>query len=115
MTWVLPAGVYERREDPATGRLIVVPGTYRAVEANPIGPFEAAVSVPRGFVAAAEIIGTVLFAGAAWFVVERIGTLRRIINRLVALLKGRGFLAIPVASLFFATMGALENMQEEII
>jgi uncharacterized ion transporter superfamily protein YfcC len=34
---------------------------------------------------------------------------------LVGLFRRRGLWAIPVISLFFATMGALENMQEEII
>src|SRR5207253_5110015 len=33
----------------------------------------------------------------------------------VASFGSRGLIAIPVVSLFFATMGALENMQEEII
>ena len=43
LTWVLPAGEYQRREDPATGRNVVVPGTYAPVEATPVGPFQALV------------------------------------------------------------------------
>ena len=31
LSYVLPAGQYERREDPATGRSVVVPGTYQLV------------------------------------------------------------------------------------
>ena len=27
-SWVLPAGQYERRDDPATGRRVVIAGTY---------------------------------------------------------------------------------------
>jgi len=115
LTWVLPAGDYERRDDIETGRHVVIAGTYHAVESAPVGLFAAVVAVPRGFIAAAEIIGTVLFAGATWFVVDRIGTLPRIVNLLVAFFGTRRLLAIPVVSLFFATMGALENMQEEII
>jgi uncharacterized ion transporter superfamily protein YfcC len=65
MTWVLPAGDYERRDDIATGRRVVIAGTYHAVEPAPVGPFEAVVAIPRGFIEAAEIIATVLFAGAA--------------------------------------------------
>ena len=34
---------------------------------------------------------------------------------LASRLQRRTFLAIPIVSVFFATMGALENMQEEII
>ena len=115
LTWVLPAGEYDRRDDPATGRRVVVAGTYHPVDAAPVGPFAAAVAIPRGFVEAADVIGVVLFVGAAWIVVDRIGTLGRLIAALVASFGSRGLIAIPVISLFFATMGALENMQEEII
>ena len=115
LTWVLPAGEYQRRDDPATGRRIVVAGTYHPVDPAPVGPFAAAVAIPRGFVEAADVIGVVLFVGAAWIVVDRIGTLGRLIAALVASFGSRGLIAIPVISFFFATMGALENMQEEII
>jgi len=115
LTWTLPAGEFERRDDPATGRRVVVAGTYHRVEPAPMGPFAAVVAIPRGFVEAADVIGVVLFVGAAWIVVDRIGTLGRLITSLVAAFGNRGLIAIPLVSLFFASMGALENMQEEII
>jgi uncharacterized ion transporter superfamily protein YfcC len=115
LTWVLPAGEYDRRDDPGTGRRVVVAGTYHRVPAAPVGPFAAVVAIPRGFVEAADVIGVVLFVGGAWVVIDRIGTLGRLIAALVSSSGGRGLIAIPIVSLFFATMGALENMQEEII
>lgn len=115
LTWVLPPGEYDRRDDPVTGRSTVVAGTYHRVTPAPVGPFAAVVAIPRGFVEAADVVGVVLFVGAAWFVVDRVGTLGRLIAALVASFGSRGIIAIPVVSLFFAAMGALENMQEEII
>jgi uncharacterized ion transporter superfamily protein YfcC len=115
LTWILPAGEYERRDDPATGRRVVVSGTYHRVQAEPVGPFAAVVAIPRGFVEAGDVIAVVLFVGAAWVVVDRIGTLGRLIASLVSAFGTRGVIAIPVISMFFAMMGALENMQEEII
>ena len=115
LTWILPAGEYDRRDDPDTGRRVVVAGTYHRVPAAPVGPFAAVVAIPRGFVEAADVIGVVLFVGGAWVVIDRIGTLGRLIAALVSSSGGRGLIAIPIVSLFFATMGALENMQEEII
>jgi uncharacterized ion transporter superfamily protein YfcC len=41
--------------------------------------------------------------------------LSRVVASLVARFRRRGLLAIPVIAAFFAAMGALENMQEEII
>jgi uncharacterized ion transporter superfamily protein YfcC len=115
LTWIVPAGAFNRRDDPATGRRVAVAGTYHAVPGAPVGPFAAAVSVPRGFVAAAEVIAVVLFVGGAWVVVDRLGTLPALVDVIVARSGSRGVWTIPVVSIFFAAMGALENMQEEII
>ena len=115
LTWILPAGDYARREDPATHRSLVVAGTYHAVPRSPVGPFAAVVALPRGFIAGADVIAVALFVGGAWVVIERLGVLGRLIASLVTAFRRRGLFAIPVVALFFGTMGALENMQEEII
>jgi uncharacterized ion transporter superfamily protein YfcC len=73
------------------------------------------VAIPRGIVAAADVMAVVLLVGGAWVVVDRLGTLPAVVDALVAAFAGRGLWVVPVLSVFFATMGALENMQEEII
>src|SRR5712671_4237406 len=115
LTSILPAGQYDRRDDPDTGRRVVVAGTYHSVEPAPVGPFAAALAIPRGFIAAAEVVAVILFVGGAWVVADRLGTLPAVVAALVRAFAGRGLWMIPIVSLFFATMGALENMQEEII
>jgi len=115
LTWILPAGQYDRREDPATGRRLVVAGTYHRVPSAPVGPFAAAVAIPRGFVAAADVIALVVLVGGAWVVIDRAGTLPVIIAALIRAFAGRGLWMIAIVSIFFGTMGALENMLEEII
>ena len=115
LTWIIPAGQFDRRDDPATGRRVVVAGTYHRTAPAPVGPFAAAVAVPRGFVAGADVIALVLLVGGAWVVVDRLGTLPAVVAWLVARFERRGLWVIPLVSLFFGTMGALENMAEEII
>lgn len=115
LTWVLPAGEYERRDDPATGRSLVVAGTYRRVQAAPVGPVAALVAVPRGLVAGADVIISILFVGGAFALVEQLGTLTRGAQAIVRRFAGRGLWAIPVVAAVFAAFGAMENMQEEII
>src|SRR6266496_4172443 len=65
LTWILPAGEYARRDDPVTHRSVVVAGTYHVVPRAPVGPFAAAVAIPRGFVEGAEVIAVVLLVGGA--------------------------------------------------
>jgi uncharacterized ion transporter superfamily protein YfcC len=115
LTWLLPAGRFERREDPATGRSVVVPGTYSRVEPHPVGPFQAMVAIPKGIVDAASVIGLVFLIGGGFTVVERTGTFGRVVNGLARRLKGRGLLVIPVASVAFSLGGIMMQMQEELI
>lgn len=115
LTWVLPAGRYERTEDPVTGREVVVAGTYRSMDSAPVGPFAAVLAIPRGIAEAVEVVLVVLLVGGAWVIVERVGTLGRVAGALVARLRGRAVWAVPTVSLVFGVMGGLENMQEEII
>src|SRR5437899_866587 len=115
LTWILPAGEFDRREDPVTGRRVAIAGSYHSVESQPVGPLAAIVAVPRGFVEGGEVIAVVLFVGGAWVLVDRLGTMTAVIGALVGFFRTRGFLAVPLVSLFFAVMGALENMEEEII
>ncbi len=115
LTWVLPAGQFERREDPATGRNVVVPGTYHRVEPQPVTPFQALVGIPRGMADAAAVVFYVFLVGAAFAVVERTGALEKLVNWLVARLSRRGLLVIPIASVAFGLGGVFIQMQEELI
>jgi len=115
LSYVLPAGEYQRREDPRTGRQVVVAGTYAPVESRPVGLFDAMVAIPRGMANAADVVFLILFGSAAFTVVDRTGALATGVSWLVARLGHRQLLVIPVISLLFATGGVVENMQEEII
>ena len=115
LTWLLPAGTYQRREDPATGRSVVVPGTYERVEQQPVDPFQALVAIPKGIVDGASVIGLIFLIGGAFTVIERTGTFVRLVHGLVRRMKGRGILVIPVASIAFGLGGIMMQMQEELI
>jgi uncharacterized ion transporter superfamily protein YfcC len=66
LTWILPAGRYERREDPDTGRSLVVPGTYAPVPATPVDPMDALVAIPKGMMSAGLIISPSTPGSASW-------------------------------------------------
>ncbi len=115
LSYVLPAGKYDRHDDPATGRSVVVAGTYHAVPAAPVGFFQTLVAIPKGLIDAASVIFLVFLVGGAFTVVDHTGALRQAVGVLVTRLGSGEIIVIPVVSLLFATAGALENMQEEII
>jgi uncharacterized ion transporter superfamily protein YfcC len=93
----------------------VVAGTYARVDPEPIGPFQAIVAIPKGIVDAASVIGLVFLIGGAFTVVERAGTLGRLVGALAYRIRGRGIMVIPVASVAFSLGGIMMQMQEELI
>lgn len=115
LTWVLPAGEYDRRYNAAADRQVVVAGTYHRVERAPVSPFGALVSIPRGASQASSVIFLVLLTGAAFSVVDRTGAFRRAAHSLTRTGAGGILFVIALNSILYATGGALENMAEEII
>ena len=115
LTVVLPAGQFERRDDPVTGRSVVVAGTYHTVDPSPVGPFEAVVAIPRGMADASAVIFYVFLVGGAFGVIERTGASTRLIHWLVDRLGHQTALVIPLASIAFGLGGILIQMSEELI
>jgi uncharacterized ion transporter superfamily protein YfcC len=114
-SYFVPAGAYERRDDPVTNRSVVVPGTYHRVAAQPVSPFAAVVAIPKGAADAASVIFFVFLVGGAFAVVEKTGALTRSVNWLVHRLQRREGLVIPIACLVFGAAGALMQMSEELL
>jgi uncharacterized ion transporter superfamily protein YfcC len=114
LTWFLPAGKYERRLDAATGREVVISGTYTRISATPVGPMAALMAVPRGIVAGADVIVVILFVGGAFALLEATGALGRLVSSLAGKAR-RPRLIVMLVCLAFATLGALDNMFEEIV
>lgn len=115
LTYVLPAGEYDRQTDAATGRDVVVAGTYHRVEAAPVGFFDAIVAIPRGMLDAGDIIFLVFLIGGAFTIVDETQALKKGVAGLANRLEGRESLIIIIISFIFAAGGALNNLQEEII
>lgn len=114
LTWLLPAGAYERQVDAATGIARVLPGTYAATEPSPVGIFGALVAVPRGFVSGADVILTILITGGAFGLLDASGALSRLLGALLGRTR-RPALVVICLGVVFAGFGAAEQMHEEFI
>ena len=115
LSYVLPAGEFTRHFDAATQREIVVAGSYHRVPATPVSLLGLLVALPKGLAAAAPVVFLIFLAGGAFTVVDQTGALRYGVDGLLRYAHGREVLVIPLVAGLFATMGALENMGEEII
>ena len=115
LTWILPAGRFNRVHDARTGRTLVVAGSYAPVPRHPVGPWGAVMSIPQGLAEAADVVFFVLLAGAAITVVEATGAITNFLNVLTRRLGHRPLLVLAVVSTLFILGGATNNMYEEIL
>jgi uncharacterized ion transporter superfamily protein YfcC len=115
LTYLVRAGEFERRDDPATGRRIVIAGSFHAVPQSPVGPFAALMALPQGMTDAASVIVLVFLVGGAFSVVENTGAFNQGVTWLVKVLRHRTDLIVPICCVAFAAGGAVEGMWEEVI
>lgn len=111
LTWVVPAGSYERTTLPG-GRESVVPGSFREVDATPVGAMDVVTAVPEGLADAASVVFLVLLVGGSVGVVARAGILRLGVRRLLAFSGDRVGILLPVLMFAFAALAAVVGMQE---
>jgi uncharacterized ion transporter superfamily protein YfcC len=114
LTWILPTGQFDRVE--FEGRQVVVPGTYKAVEANPQGPGAFFLAPIKGFVAAAQIIAFVFLVGGAFSLVTGTGAVDAGLYRILTFSrqhpKYKNWI-IPLIITLFSLGGATFGMSEE--
>jgi len=87
MTWLLPAGLYERLE--VGGRLRVVPGSYGKVAPTPLSIFDVFKAFPEGYKRATPIIFICLASALMFSLLERSKTIENVIGRVVYLMGGK--------------------------
>ena len=125
LTWVIPAGQYERAYSEALGADAPVPGTYAQVEANPQGPVAVLLAPIAGLydpgllgssaAAAIDVAVFVLIIGGFIGVVTRTGAIDAGIGWLLRKLEGREIVMIPILMLAFAFGGTTYGMAEETL
>lgn len=122
LTWVLPAGQYERIANQALGKDAPVPGTYKVVEAAHqgvldvlMGPITGFYNQATGMANAIDVSLFVLIIGGFLGVVNATGAINTGIERVMLRLKGREKWMIPVLMLLFAAGGTTYGMAEETL
>lgn len=115
LTYIVPAGQYDRVMDEKTGRELIVADSFSYTEQTPVGIGAVLSSVFGGIVGAAEIIAFVFIVGGVFGVVVKSGAINAALAKLIARLKGRESLFIIIAMTAFAIGGATFGMAEETL
>lgn len=120
LTWIIPAGQYERALNPTLGKEAPVPGTYHQVEPNRQGlgavlmaPIAGLYDPDTGMANAVDVAVFVLVIGGFLAVVARTGAIDAGIGWLLTALRGREIWMIPILMTAFALGGTSYGMAEE--
>ena len=122
LTWIIPAGQYDREMNEAVGREVAVAGTYTMVDANPQGFFDVLLAPTAGFYDpdsyAANAIDVALFVlllGGFLGVVNATGSINVGIRAAMRKMTGREVWMIPILMSLFALGGTTYGMAEETL
>lgn len=113
LTYVLPAGQFERTE--VNGRTVVIPNSYTVVDSNPQGLFDVLKSIPTGMTETADIIFFLFIVGGAFQLITDSGMISSGISLLVKKLQGKEKWVIPILILVFGILGSTMGLSEETI
>ena len=113
LTYVLPAGQFERSE--VNGRTVVIPDSYSVVESNPQNLFDVLKSIPTGMAETADIIFFLFIVGGAFQLITDSGMINSGISLLVKKLQGKEKWVIPILILVFGLLGSTMGLSEETI
>ncbi|HIF9182694.1 TPA: YfcC family protein [Photobacterium damselae] len=120
LTWIVPAGQYNRVMNEELGKEVPVTGTYHAVESNPQGIVDVLLAPIDGFydhdsyeAAAIDVSLFILIIGGFLGLVTKTGAIDAGIERVTARLQGKEELMIPILMALFAAGGTIYGMAEE--
>ena len=114
LTYIVPAGEFERTKDPTTGRIVVVPDSFHYVESSPVGFLDTFVAIQKGMIDAASIVSLIFIAYAYMFTVIKTGALRGLIGKMVEVTKGKDFLLFVIPVIFFGLLGSTAGFGSEV-
>lgn len=115
LTWIIPAGQFDRITDEKTGREIVVAGTYHIIEHNSIGFTDMMMCIQKGMVGAAEIVMFILILGGAFGIFASTGAIDVLMAKIITKFAGKSYsrFVFPILMAFFFFCAATFGMGEE--
>lgn len=75
LTYVIPAGQYDRIINKSTGRMVIDPNSFHYIAKTPVGPFGLLVSIEEGLIEAAGITFLIFMAFSALHVIQKTGAI----------------------------------------
>ena len=114
LTWILPAGEFDRVVNEATGRTVAVAGTFHTVEQSPVGIFQMFQAIYNGMCDAGSVTFFVFISYASINIIISSGAFNGLVAGLLKVFKGKARVAIIPIFMFIvgiasSTIGLMEE------
>lgn len=114
LTHIIPAGEYERVEDPVSGKMVVVPGSYHQIDVEAPGLFDLFMALEQGYVQAADIMFLIIFAYGFVYILTKNGTMDAALGTMVKKVGNRVQILIPITMLILGLLASTMGIYEEV-
>ncbi len=118
LTWVLPAGAFERAIPEGMSRTVIVPGTYASVDPTPVSLWKLFVAIPEGMIAAGNIIFLIMLSTGCFYIVNKTGALESgvgmVLRKVNTSKKLSGTAAIWIMTFLFSLLGVIVGPEIQI-
>lgn len=115
LSYIIPAGSFERQVDPTNGFEYVVADSYTTMESTPVSLFDLFKAIPEGMMDAGNIIIFVLIAGGSFGIIQATGTVHIGIASVVKRFIGREKMVITLVMVILSLAGAVFGTAEEAL
>lgn len=115
LTYAIPAGKFDRVKDKATGKSLLVTGSYHQVESSPVNPLNIPKSVVKGLINSADVVFFIFIIGGTFQIITSTGTIEAVTGRVAKAFVNKGKWVIPVFLGLFSVGGFTMGMSTEVM
>lgn len=109
LTWIIPAGEFERIKDEVSKQTIIVNGTFKYIDKNPISFLQIPLYIVNGLIKSADIVFMVIIVGGVFNIIIETGMFQSLASKLTKVFSNKEYFIIPAFTTIFAlactTMG----------
>ncbi|MDN4074959.1 YfcC family protein [Fictibacillus terranigra] len=115
LTYILPAGEFDRVEDKETGNKVAVENTFHSVDQNPVSIIEVPLAIVHGLTSASDVVFFIFIIGGVFQIINSTGTIEAVTARVGKTFMNRGLVVIPIFLTLFSIGGFTMGMSAEVM
>lgn len=113
LTYIVPAGSYDRVLNEENGYTVVVPESYHRIDQQPVSFLSIPSTLFKSFVKAADIIAFVFIVGGAFAIIMQTGAINAFCVAAARKFAGKEKILLIGLMLVFSVLGSVEGMATE--